>query len=125
MDELIDLSRRAEYERYLHSPAWEDIKYAKRDRYWCVGCGRDRYLQLHHMIYPADIWDTKSRHCCWLCERCHETLHRAPAKYIAIAVTEGYTKMVIQAQRDEEAGMTNMRNWAATSKSIKELGLEL
>jgi hypothetical protein len=56
------------------------------------------------MIYPADIWQTKSEHCCWLCDRCHELLHRAPAKYIAMATTEQITRMVIEAQKNEEDG---------------------
>jgi hypothetical protein len=113
------------YEAYLQSEIWMELKavMTRRRPYECVACGRDRALQLHHMRYPADIWKTEPEHCCWLCDRCHEMLHRAPAKYIAIAVTESLTARVVQAQRDEEDGMLGMAEWIKTSSFLRGLGL--
>lgn len=114
---------RAEYEEYLNSEDWAQVKHEKHLRRICVGCGRNRGLELHHMIYPADIWQTKSEHCCWLCDRCHELLHRAPAKYIAMATTEQITRMVIEAQKNEEDGFVGMASWARSSPFLRKLGL--
>lgn len=114
--------RNPEYEQYLESGEWMDVKKAMSRRFFCVGCATKRALQLHHMIYPADIWQTRPEHCCWLCDRCHETLHRAPAKYIAIARTEGWTAMVIKAQREEEDGTLSIGTLIKSSCFLKSMG---
>lgn len=98
---------------------------AKRWRYFCAACRTNRRLHLHHMIYPPDIWQTTPDQCCWLCDRCHETFHRAPAKYIAMARTEGITAMVVRAQRDEEDGMLSMRDWVKSSSFLRSIGLRV
>ena len=116
-----------QYQEYLKSEEWQVVgtEKARSGPFKCVGCDsvRLRFLQLHHMIYPADIWATEPKHCCWLCDRCHETFHRAPAKYIAMATTEQITRMVIEAQKNEEDGFVGMASWAKSSPFLKKLGL--
>lgn len=113
----------AEYQQYLESEEWRAVKKAMRRPEKCVGCAGERRLELHHMIYPADIWKTEPKHCCWLCDPCHETLHRAPAKYIAMATTENFTKRVIWAQRNEEDGALSAAIWIKSSPFLRRLGL--
>ena len=113
-----------EYERYLESDEWNTVKQRKQGPRKCVGCDGRRGLQLHHMVYPKDIWQTRPEHCCWLCDRCHGVLHRAPAKYIAIATTDGWTRMVIHAQqKEEDAGIQGIGDWAGSSITARKLGL--
>lgn len=99
----------AEYDAYIRSEAWGELKQSHPDRRACVACERPDDLQLHHMRYPANIWDTRASDCCWLCEACHEMFHRACTgerkKYQAWATTSDRTVMLIRAQREEE-GMT-------------------
>lgn len=115
-----------EHQRYIESEEWAAVKASMRGHrpYACVGCGRDKFLHLHHMIYPPDIWQTRREHCCWLCDRCHEVFHRAPAKYIALATTEGWTRLVIKAQREEEEANFDM-SWMKSSISLRKAGLKL
>ena len=114
---------RARYAKYLQSEAWAKVKAAMPGNRACVACQGREALELHHMVYPKNVWKTKTAHCCWLCDRCHETFHRAPAKYIAMARTEYITAMVIRAQLNEEDKAIGMGAWAKSSSLLKSLGL--
>ena len=71
------MGRRKEYYReYVKSPVWAQLKDTMPGEKECVGCGSTVRLHLHHMYYPQDVFDTRHKHCCWLCKRCHRILHR-------------------------------------------------
>lgn len=95
-----------EYEAYMQSEAWEAVKESHPDAPICIACDSSRRIHLHHMHYPESIWDTRPSDCCWLCERCHELFHRAVLgerkKYQEWAVTKNRTRLLIEAQRNEE-----------------------
>jgi len=94
------------YEEYMRSDDWEHLKRTHPSKRECVACETQRNLQMHHMRYPADIWETRHSDCCWLCEGCHEAFHRACTcereKYQAWAIYVDRTGMIIRAQRQEE-----------------------
>lgn len=95
-----------EYEAYINSEAWDELKLKHPSRRECVACDTRHNLRMHHMRYPENIWDTIPADCCWLCEGCHEAFHRAcvgeRSKYKAWAVSPGRVAMIVRAQRQEE-----------------------
>jgi hypothetical protein len=67
-----------DYDEYLHSSHWKDL----RDRYraaWpgcaCVGCNHPRFT-LHHVRYDR-LGDEHLSDLLPLCEKCHRVLHKA------------------------------------------------
>jgi hypothetical protein len=68
---------RKEYDNYLKSPIWKDIKkayFATHDKK-CAICGASRRINLHHMYY-SDSGTEQPEHLIPLCETHHEALHK-------------------------------------------------
>lgn len=52
----------------------------ERDNWECCCCGaKDKTLNVHHIEYHGDLWDTPSEFLQTLCENCHSSLgpHKA------------------------------------------------
>jgi hypothetical protein len=64
------------YRKYINSPLWTQLKLTMPGPRECLACGSIDNLDLHHMFYPPNIFDTKHCHCCWLCRKCHELFHK-------------------------------------------------
>ncbi len=41
----------------------------------CAGCGKIKYLNIHHVYYNRGSRDLSSKYCCvdWLCWECHQS----------------------------------------------------
>ena len=69
---------RSEYEGYLRSEHWQDV----RRRYWnsklhdgcCYVCGSDKNLNLHHKSYKR-LGNEKLNDLIYLCKPCHTRAH--------------------------------------------------
>ena len=104
----VRMDRTAEYDFYILSPQWGKLKDTHPDPQFCAYCTRDRNLHMHHMRYPANIWDTKHEDCCWLCERCHDCFHRGliagrAQGYVLDGTSKGFTLAVIKVQYARES----------------------
>jgi hypothetical protein len=66
---------REKHENYIASEEWAQLRRTMPGPRQCVFCGSTCDLNLHHMVYPKDIYQTRHHHCCWLCRRCHEAFH--------------------------------------------------
>ena len=100
-----------EYAQYLESPEWQALKDTHPDPKQCIFCETWLRPHLHHMRYPANIWDTRHEDCCWLCEPHHEMFHRGLEAgrrkgYALTCAWDGalkdFTKAVIRAQEKSE-----------------------
>lgn len=72
-------ARRAWYrDVYLQSPHWKGLKAKKRreEPAVCGHCRTDQGVDLHHLHYPKDVYQTKTKHVMWLCRTCHNLAHQ-------------------------------------------------
>lgn len=63
---------------YLKSEQWQNVRAAVlvRDDAKCWFCGvRDLSNDIHHVVYPDNVWKTESKHCITLCRDCHDKVH--------------------------------------------------
>lgn len=67
----------AEYQKYLDSDEWHEIreKVLQRDNYTCQGCLLRRATCVHHLTYE-NIKDELCYQLVSLCKECHEKAHR-------------------------------------------------
>ena len=65
-----------QHKRYTDSPEWNELRRTMPGKRKCVACVATTDLNLHHMFYPDDLYQTKYCHCCWLCRTCHQAFHR-------------------------------------------------
>lgn len=100
----------AEYNCYIASPQWAALKESHPDPKECVACGSvyKKLLHLHHMRYPANIWETEHSDCCWLCIGCHECFHRGIVAgrkqgHALAGTSKDFTKAVIRVERAQES----------------------
>lgn len=72
--------RRAEYEAYLDTPAWQAkrAKVLKRCGGVCEGCGEAPATQAHHLTY-AHLGDELLFELVGLCRTCHTAAHTFPS----------------------------------------------
>jgi len=67
------------YHDYIHSPEWKTLAdtVKLRARYHCQVCGvQSDHLEVHHIVYPADLATEDSEHnLIALCRACHELTH--------------------------------------------------
>ncbi len=134
------MSLLSEYELYMASPEWEQLRMTHPDPPQCIACDSTRELQMHHMRYPENIWETEHWQCCWLCVRCHECFHRGliagrkqgyELKCASDSALKDFTRAVIRAQRRSEecrpafADLTNLSPqklaaWFTRDRQIKQ-----
>ena len=69
--------RQLAYREYLKSDHWASIRAKKKAKgvYKCATCGIRHGLDLHHLIYPRDLFETHLLDVCWLCRDCHTLFH--------------------------------------------------
>src|SRR5688500_6936182 len=69
--------RRRNYEKYLRSNHWRDLRLQKLSLMpRCENCGDDTYLHVHHVDYK-DLLSCTVEDLVVLCEGCHDDLHTA------------------------------------------------
>ena len=67
---------RAEYDKYLRSDKWRELRWLVLERagHICEGCGRGRAIQVHHRSYEHAgnefLFELVA-----LCGGCHKRLH--------------------------------------------------
>lgn len=62
------------YSDRLKNPKWQKLRLEvfNRDRFSCRFCGdKDKTLNVHHLEYNGEPWDTPLDRLITLCERCH------------------------------------------------------
>lgn len=66
------------YSEYLNSEQWKVLsaERRKKDGYKCVCCGDANNLNVHHLFYPKDIYETELDGLVTLCKSCHLLVHR-------------------------------------------------
>ena len=68
------------YQDYLNSPDWHQKRRQKLRKgpanRRCAICGSTQRLQVHHVIYRADLTKTRQSELRVLCRRCHFVTHR-------------------------------------------------
>jgi hypothetical protein len=69
-------ARREEYEAYLQSKTWKELrrKVLKRDGFMCRGC-RGRAVAVHHRRYPRVLGEERLEWLYAICEECHLKIH--------------------------------------------------
>jgi hypothetical protein len=65
------------YKDYLNTKHWINIKskYKRTVKNECIMCGSNKQLNIHHMNYK-NIGNEKFSDLCFLCEECHNKLHK-------------------------------------------------
>jgi hypothetical protein len=67
-----------EYQEYLRSPHWQEVKERYRRSKLpqkCKVCGSISFLNLHHRTYNHLWKENISVHLYYLCKSCHEAIH--------------------------------------------------
>jgi hypothetical protein len=65
-----------QHKKYTESAEWNELRRTMPGKRKCAACASTAELNLHHMFYPDDLFQTKHCHCCWLCRTCHLAFHR-------------------------------------------------
>jgi len=71
--------RYANYQEYLSSQEWKNIKdiyYSEECNSVCESCGATKELQVHHHSYSAVGSPTEAMHLRTLCRTCHIEVHK-------------------------------------------------
>jgi len=69
------MSKYVSYAEKLKDPRWQKrrLEILERDGWSCRQCeSKTESLQVHHLRYSKEPWDTKSEHLVTLCEECHK-----------------------------------------------------
>ena len=64
------------HREYIESEQWQELRRTMPGPRMCVVCGETGDLNLHHMHYPQNLYQTLHCHCVWLCRSCHQAFHR-------------------------------------------------
>lgn len=79
--------RRGQYRDFLRSEFWQRLRVLalERDGYRCCFCGCERVvgLDVHHVRYPADWYQTGLGDVVSICRRCHRRQHNKPVVPLA------------------------------------------
>lgn len=71
------------YSEKLKDPRWQKkrLKVFERDGWKCVRCGSSKNeLNVHHLTYRRNPWDSPMRDLMTLCKDCHSLKHRTKAQ---------------------------------------------
>lgn len=87
------------YEDYLQSDSWKDISNKRKniDGNKCFCCGSSERLQVHHVRYPQNWFDTETDDLRTLCKDCHLVVHKLQEYY------DRYSKIFEQYRTDSGA----------------------
>jgi len=69
------------YAQKLKDPRWQmkRLKVFERDGWKCVKCGEsEKELQVHHLAYRRNPWESPFRDLKTLCRDCHRLTHFQP-----------------------------------------------
>ena len=79
----------SDYDRYLHSPHWQETKQKRLDLddHKCVFCKSTEKLNVHHLTYENLNNEDVLHDLVTLCEKCHKELHEK-IKEVKIRNTE-------------------------------------
>jgi hypothetical protein len=85
-------------------PRWQQIRLRVMDRdgWRCVACNSScTTLNVHHITYAQNIWDTPLQDLQTLCERCHDGLGKHPkgGPYYLVTTDEVFGKLLYVAYR--------------------------
>ncbi len=67
---------REKHNDYIQSSQWAELRRTMPGPRECAVCETKAELNLHHMYYPKNLFQTLHCHCVWLCRACHEAFHR-------------------------------------------------
>ena len=67
---------RIRHDEYIQSTQWRELRRTMPGPRQCAVCETKAELNLHHMYYPQNLFQTLHCHCVWLCRSCHEAFHR-------------------------------------------------
>jgi hypothetical protein len=81
---------RKEYLKYLNSQEWGRLRLDALAQHGdrCTTCPSYLNIQLHHLFYPENIWETKVDHVIPLCKACHDRAHDMPSKPYTFELSE-------------------------------------
>lgn len=65
-----------QHREYIESDQWHELRRTMPGPRQCVVYQETGDLNLHHMHYPNNLYQTLHCHCVWLCRSCHEAFHR-------------------------------------------------
>lgn len=68
-------NKKTTYSEKLRDPRWQRVRLEvmQRDQFMCTHCGDDTAtLNVHHLEYNGDPWETPLKNLVTLCETCHE-----------------------------------------------------
>ena len=71
------------YADYLKTEQWRTVSRERReqDGYKCVCCGSEGNLEVHHVRYPRNWFDTTTDDLRTLCKECHVMVHRLRERF--------------------------------------------
>lgn len=72
------------YSEKLKDPRWQKkrLKILERDEFSCKSCGdTEKTLNVHHIAYDTNPWDTEDKLLITLCEECHEAEEKILKEY--------------------------------------------
>jgi hypothetical protein len=83
-----------EYADYLKSDQWKEISRRRRetDNFSCVCCGATENLNVHHVRYPHDWFQTREDDLRTVCKDCHVMVHRLKEQFDMCSKFLTYTK---------------------------------
>lgn len=87
----IRVKDKAEYQEYLKSKHWQDIRHKvfKEYGYRCDLCGSPKNLRVHHITYE-NLGEEQISDLVPLCEDCHKNLHDPKNSIDYLLFAEGY-----------------------------------
>ena len=87
----IRVRNKAEYQAYLKSKHWQDIRHKVFQEYGyrCDQCGSSKNLHIHHITYEH-LGEEKISDLVPLCEDCHKRLHNPFDSIDYLMLAEGY-----------------------------------
>ena len=71
------------YSEKLRDPRWQKkrLKVMERDKFTCQMCGSTKKtLNIHHLRYHGEPWNTPLKYLKTICEDCHSGLHKNQEK---------------------------------------------
>lgn len=86
---------------YLKSEQWQNVRVEvlARRKATCVLCGKvDLSNDVHHCVYPRNIWHTQPEHCTVLCRQCHESAHKTIKGRMSWAKFSRYSKALLKSR---------------------------
>lgn len=122
------MARKTYYEK-LKDPRWQKkrLEIMERDDWTCQGCGKkEETLNIHHIKYSKNPWESKDDELITLCESCHSELteiNNEITKLLVDYINNGSSESIIDKMKDVKTFVTVCVNgdepWGVNEIDVK------